>query len=100
MPNSSILDIAVGKNRIYFVGSDGNLGHEIWTLELPPATQGPMLNFDLTPENLTFFWETGQILQETSDLVTPVTWTDVPAGNNGNTVPTTSGSKYYRLISR
>ncbi|HXR08385.1 MAG TPA: putative Ig domain-containing protein [Candidatus Acidoferrum sp.] len=68
---------------------------------------GPWLNFVASPSNLTLSWPTnaaGFVLNQTSSLAAPTTWTPVTSGISVNgtnytiTINTGSGVRFYALI--
>jgi hypothetical protein len=67
----------------------------------------PSLNVVLSPPNMILSWPTnasGFVLNQTSSLVSPITWTPVTSGitvSGGNytiTINTRTGARFYALI--
>ena len=67
------------------------------TQETPALTPIP-ITFVRGANSITLSWEAGFKLQST-DSLSPVNWADVPGAVSGFNALTTTGTKFYRLIS-
>jgi hypothetical protein len=66
---------------------------------LEPTAPQPTLDYSLAGGQLTLTWQgEGFVLQENADIGNTESWSSVPdAGANSATVPTATGTKFYRL---
>ena len=63
----------------------------------PAGTTPPVLNISKSGNNVTVSWSNGPgfMLQKTSSLASPITWTDVGTANPSAPIPTSGGSPLF-----
>ena len=82
-------------SRIYAAGQAGNALDTV--VETLPATPIP-ITVVRGATGIALSWGSGFKLQST-DSLSPANWLDVPGAVSGFNAPTTTGTKFYRLIS-
>ncbi len=69
-----------------------------WAQGIAPAAQGARLSISQGVNGITISWTGAGVLQETTSLNGPITWTPSTPQTNPQTIPATGRMRFFRVV--